>query len=778
MTSFSSLRVRLVGTVFLAIAPAWLVIYLIVKETGNRDDLLWTLLSGGIGLMALGAAWFGGEHFVLRQVRMLLMAAQRLSQGDLSSRTGLAREKGELGELARAFDTMAGSLEERIKERDAVERTLLNRSLQQTVIGALGQFAMVSKDVSALLNQASILAAQTLEVEYGAVFELDPSTQELVLVAGTGWKDGSVWNVRLPISPENETGYTVSSRDPVIIENLPADRRFKGSDFLTRHGVRSGMSIAIAGNGRSYGVLAAHTTHQRRFTEDEVHLLFSMATMLAMAVERMRAETELSKLAAFAKLNPNPAMELSARGKVTYHNDAALRLAVSVGHADPGMLLPGNIAELSQHCIAMRPGMMRVDTVFENHTLSWSFHPVLDSDIIHCYVEDITHRLNLEGQLRQAQKMESLGQLAAGVAHDFNNMLTIIQGHSGMLIANPTLPPHLRDSVQAIFFGSERAASLTRQLLMFSHKNVMQPKALDLRDVVTNLSRMLTRLLGETISLNLHSATAVPMIHADIGMVEQVVMNLAVNARDAMPRGGCLTIEIVPVEVDDAYVEEHPQGRIGSFVLLRVSDTGCGMDQLTLSRIFEPFFTTKEIGKGTGLGLATAYGIVQQHEGWITVNSELNAGTVFSILFPASARCAEALAPQESSSVQPPRGTETILVVEDESVLRELAHFMLESCGYKVIDAASGVEALGIWEKMGSEINLVLTDMVMPEGISGMDLAKTLHARRPDLRIVFASGYSMDEIDIGFMRQGTAAFIQKPYTHLILSQTVRSCLDS
>ncbi len=777
MTSFSSLRARLVGTVFLAIAPAWVITYLIIERTGNTKDLPWTFLAGGIGLLALAAAWFGGERFVLRQVRLLVRAAQRLALGDLTSRTGLADETGELGELARTFDSMARSLEARVKERETAERTLLNRSFQQTVIGALGQFAMLSKDVPALLNQAVMLAAQTLEVEYGVVLELDSSRRDLVLIAGVGWKESLPWNSRVPLRADSETGFTLSSGDAVIIENLATEKRFKPSQFLTDHGVVSGVSVAISGHGRAFGILAAHTTHRRQFTEDEVHFLFSMATVLAMAIERMRAETELTKLAAFAKLNPNPALELNANGEITYFNDAALRLAASVGHADPKLLLPGNIRELVKHCLAMRPGMLRVDTVFESHTLSWSFNPVLDSQMVHCYVEDITHRLNLEAQLRQAQKMESLGQLSAGVAHDFNNMLTIIQGHSGLLVANPKLPADLRDSAQAIFFGAERAASLTRQLLMFSRKNVMQPKPLDLGEVIANLGKMLERLLGETVCLTLRSAPETPRIHGDIGMMEQVVMNLAVNARDAMPKGGALTIETLPVEIDDPYVESNPQARVGTFVLLRVIDTGCGMDDATLSRIFEPFFTTKEIGKGTGLGLATVYGIVQQHEGWITVSSEVNVGTVFSIHFPASVRPPAQEAVTTRPSDELPHGTETILVVEDEPLLRDLAHVILENCGYKILEAVSGVEALKVWEQHRDHIDLVLTDMVMPEGISGMDLAQRLHATKPDLRIIFASGYSMDEVDTGFMRKGTAAFIQKPYTHLVLAQTVRECLD-
>ena len=260
---------------------------------------------------------------------------------------------------------------------------------------------------------------------------------------------------------------------------------------------------------------------------------------------------------------------------------------------------------------------------------------MLPSRVVHCYVEDITERLKLEGQLRQSQKMESVGQLAAGVAHDFNNMLTIIQGHSGALLAKPTLPHDMLDPLQAVYFAAERAAGLTRQLLMFSRKNVIQSKLLDLREVIGNMTKMLEDLLGETIKFEFLPPSELPLVEGDTGMIEQVIMNLSVNARDAMPNGGKLTIGVETVTIDNDYVKSHADARAGQFVRLRVTDTGIGMDSATLRRIFEPFFTTKDVGKGTGLGLATAYGIIKQHEGWIEVNSEPNKGATFDVYFPA-----------------------------------------------------------------------------------------------------------------------------------------------
>ena len=433
--------------------------------------------------------------------------------------------------------------------------------------------------------------------------------------------------------------------------------------------------------------------------------------------------------------------------------------------------------EIVHGCLEADRSVLNLQTAFAGRTLCWSFHPVATSQVVHCYVEDITDRLNLEAQLRQSQKMESIGQLAAGVAHDFNNMLTVIQGHSGMLMARPNLPAEVSDSAQAIYFAAERAATLTRQLLMFSRKNVMKPEALDLREVVSELSKMLKRLLGETITLEFSPPPELPLVQADRGMIEQVIMNLAVNARDAMPSGGTLTISTNPIELNDAYVQTHPEARLGVFVCLRVSDTGCGMDPATMARIFEPFFTTKEVGKGTGLGLATVYGIVKQHEGWVEVSSEVGKGSTFNVFFPASGEPVKALTPEVAQAAAVRGGQETILVVEDEPVLRDMAHLILQDCGYRVLEAGSGAEALQVWERNPGGIDLVITDVVMPGGMSGRDLAVKLKAGHPQVKIMFTSGYNMEESNTDFFRRGGAVFLQKPYTRPHLAEAVRKCLD-
>jgi two-component system, cell cycle sensor histidine kinase and response regulator CckA len=541
--------------------------------------------------------------------------------------------------------------------------------------------------------------------------------------------------------------------------------------------VISGVTVAVSGLGQAFGVLGAHTAQRRDFTEDEVHFLLAVATVLAMAVARKQAESKMEKLAAFAQLNPNPAMELSAGGDVTYFNDAALKLARSIGKDHPQALLPSNITGILNSCLEKGQSLLQIETQMEGRTLSWSFLPVVPSKVVHSYVEDITSRLNLEAQLRQSQKMESVGQLAAGVAHDFNNMLTIIQGHAGMLLVKPNLPPDLSESAQAVLFAAERAAGLTRQLLMFSRKNVMQSKLLDLREVVSHMTKMLQRLIGETISLQFRAPAEISLVQGDVGMIEQVVMNLAVNGRDAMPKGGTLSITTEQVVIDESQLHTHPDARLGEFVCVRVTDTGSGMDAATRDRIFEPFFTTKEVGKGTGLGLATVYGIMKQHDGWIEVVSEVGQGSTFSIFFPTRSKPVESRTEATAPAPAVRGGKETILVVEDEPVLRELAQVILHDCGYKILEAKSGREALQLWERHQDGIDLLLTDMVMPEGVSGMDLAERLLAAKPDLKVIFASGYSMDDVGAAFVSKGRASFLQKPYTHLSLAKAVRDCLD-
>lgn len=392
-------------------------------------------------------------------------------------------------------------------------------------------------------------------------------------------------------------------------------------------------------------------------------------------------------------------------------------------------------------------------------------------------IHDNTERLSLEAQLRQAQKMEGFGQMAAGVAHDFNNILTVIQGHAARLRNVEGIPPRIGESVEHVSVAADRAANLTRQLLTFCRKQAILRTVFDLNSTVTHVGEMLERILGEDIALDLNLGTGLPLIHADSGMIEQIIVNLACNSRDAMPKGGSLLIATSAVEFTPAQLLQQPKAKIGRHICLTVTDTGSGMSSETLRRIFEPFFTTKDVGKGTGLGLATVYGIVDQHQGWLEVTSKLGEGTTFKIYLPATNKaCTQPAQQTVQTGVQ--RGSETILLVEDEEELRELARLVLEDHGYTVLQAGSGVQALKVWEQHKDKTDMLLTDMVMPEGMTGRDLAERIQAERPTIKVLYSSGYSPDVVGGTFKLPENARFLAKPYRPPALAQAVRECLDA
>jgi PAS domain S-box-containing protein len=506
--------------------------------------------------------------------------------------------------------------------------------------------------------------------------------------------------------------------------------------------------------------------------------VFGISGTLSDITDRKRAEAEIQKLAAFPRYNPEPVMELAADGTLTYLNHAAREKAQQLDAGDPEAILPPNAAAIARECLRQGTRTLSQEIKINGRTLLWSFFPIIASQVVHCYGTDITERVNLEAQLLHSQKLESIGQLAAGVAHDFNNILTIIQGHADRLVAGCAPASPQTEPLNEISAAARRASSLTRQLLTFSRKQVMQPRVLDLNTLIAHLGKLLQRLLSENIALHSRLERDLPAIEADAGMIEQVIMNLSVNARDAMPKGGQLTLGTSLKRIDEARARRNPDARPGAFVCLCVTDTGSGMSPETLGRIFEPFYTTKEVGKGTGLGLATVYGIVKQHQGWVEVESELNVGTTFHVYLPACDKKAEAASLDSDASPSAVRGgSETILLVEDEPVLRELARVILQDLKYRVIEAGSGVEAVKVFQAHEGRVDLLLTDLVMPEGMTGRELADHLKVRSPGLKVIFTSGYSADVLGNEPLRDGTL-FLQKPYAPPLLARTVRQCLDA
>jgi PAS domain S-box-containing protein len=420
--------------------------------------------------------------------------------------------------------------------------------------------------------------------------------------------------------------------------------------------------------------------------------------------------------------------------------------------------------------IAPRHGAVR--------TVLASGRPILDSDgnklgAVAAMI-DITERKRLEQQVRHSQKMEAVGHLAGGVAHDFNNFLTIITGYGQMLQRNLEPGTALRGHVDEILKSGERAAALTRQLLAFSRRQDFSPRLLDLNTVVASTENMVRLLVGDHIELRTILDGNVGGVRGDAGQIEQIIMNLAVNARDAMTGGGTLTLESRNVELDEHYARGHVQVKPGPYVMLAVTDTGCGMDAATQAHIFEPFFTTKESGKGTGLGLATVYGIVKQHGGNIYVYSEVGQGTVVKIYLPRAERSEMRVAPSKTSA-RDLRGSETIVVVEDEEAVRSLMVRMLRSMGYWVLEASRADEAQMVCARHKGPVHLLLTDVIMPQK-NGRDLLNHLRPTRPDIKVLFISGYTEDALRRR-MLWSDAAFLQKPFTEDALARMVRDVLD-
>jgi signal transduction histidine kinase/CheY-like chemotaxis protein len=402
--------------------------------------------------------------------------------------------------------------------------------------------------------------------------------------------------------------------------------------------------------------------------------------------------------------------------------------------------------------------------------------PEETAEVVEIIAEDITERRVLENQFRQAQKMEAVGRLAGGVAHDFNNLLMVISGYTEVLLEHTRKSNPLYPKIEAIHQATDRATTLTRQLLAFSRKQLLELKVVDLNVIVEDMERLLRPLIGENIELQTQLARDLGRTRADAGQIEQVIMNLVVNSKDAMPNGGKITIQSGNAQLKhDDLGREYSYIKPGEYVVLSVSDTGHGMDKETQLRIFEPFFTTKEKGKGTGLGLSTVYGIIKQSGGYVLVESELQRGTTFRIYLP---RVEDALEPINATGASSSQngGSETVLLVEDEESVRQLVRETLESKGYKVLEADHGESALHIVSRHSGKIDMLITDVVMP-GMSGRELSAQLCSSYPHTKVLYLSGYTEDAIaHEGVLESGTA-FLQKPFTLQMLARKVREVLD-
>ena len=621
--------------------------------------------------------------------------------------------------------------------------------------------------ILATLIEASPLAIVTFDPE-GVVTMWNPAAERIF-----GWSENEALGTRLPFVPAERQEEFLALRRRALLGEVFTEpelhrRRADGSPIV----VSVSTSPLRRPDGTIYGIMS-----------------ILMDVTEAKAVEESRARLTMAVEQAGESI-----VVTDTRGTIQYVNPAFERITgydrmEAIGQT-PRILKSGrhdaafyrNMWETLRRGEIWRGTFLnrRKDrTLFEEDAV---ISPVRDpSGQVVNYVavkRDVTDVRRMEERLRQSQKMEAVGRLAGGVAHDFNNLLTAISGYSDLLLHR--LPDYstLRRDVEEIRKAGDRAAALTRQLLAFSRRQVLQPKVLDLNAVVTKMGQMLRRRIGEDIALSTALSPSLSRVKADPEQIEQVIVNLVVNARDAMPDGGGITIATADAELSPAYAAAHPEVHPGPHVLLSVADTGQGMSDETQAHLFEPFFTTKERGKGTGLGLATVYGIVQQSGGHIRVNSAADRGTTFLIYLPrVDAPEIGSQGADQPLLPHPSPGTETVLLAEDEEVLRRLAREILSGNGYKVLEAGNGREALLLSEAHRGEIHLLLTDVVMPK-MSGRELGERIRLQRPDLRILYMSGYTDDAILRDGVLEDGIPFLQKPFTPEGLARKVREVLDS
>jgi two-component system cell cycle sensor histidine kinase/response regulator CckA len=525
---------------------------------------------------------------------------------------------------------------------------------------------------------------------------------------------------------------------------------------------------------------------------DEMERIVGASTIARDISERKRREDDLSRLAALVENSNDAIIGKTLDGIITHWNSGAQRIygysAAEIVGKSVSILFPSDSSSEIMEMMEKIKGGERVvksDTILVRHDgkeihVALTLSPIKDSSGqvfgVSTVARDVTENKRLEAMFRQSQKMEAVGQLAGGVAHDFNNLLGVILGYSGLLLdrMSPTDPE--RKSIEEIQKASERGALLIRQLLAFSRKQVLEPKVLNLNAVVKGMEKMLHRIIGEHMELFVILNPALGHVRADSGQLEQVILNLVVNARDAMLQGGKLTIETANIQLDAEYAAQHPSTVPGPHVMVSVSDTGCGMDEKTKAHIFEPFFSTKDFGKGTGLGLSTVYGIMKQSAGSIWVYSEVGIGTTFKIYLPRVEMALD-VAPASDKCEKPKGGAQTILIVEDDGALLHVAQRSLEECGYAILAAQSPADAINICESHLGPIDLMVTDVVMP-GMSGAQLATHLSALRPEMKVLYVSGYTDDTIVRHGVLEPGLAFLQKPFSARTLARKVADVLAS
>ncbi len=687
-------------------------------------------------------------------------------------------------------ETPAAELHRLRRENAAADRRLARLRAMARLSGLIAS----SLDLDEVLREIARAAAQLMEAPAVGVWVADEKAGTLEVRAFSDDRLGATYPRRSIGLGEGLPGWVATHRQPVIVADVFEDGRVLAPDWFRQHGLRSAYIVPIVHQGVLLGVLALNGPAAFELDAEDRELLESFAGQAALAIRNARlyedARGARDFLRSIAEHSPAGIVTTDVRGHVTYFSPRAeellgYRSAEVVGRAVAEFQRGGREAARTLMRRLREEGRLREHETeilaSDGRWVECRFSLALLRDAAGTTIgtlailEDTSERKRLEAQLRQAQKMEAVGRLAGGIAHDFNNLLAVIMGHSDLIKSVLRKGDGLAHDVEQIRRASERAASLTRQLLAFSRRQFLQPQVIDVNTLVGNLATMLHRLIGEDIQLELRLDPAAGRVSADPGQLEQVVMNLTVNARDAMPQGGQLTLETGPAMLDKTFVTAHPGSSTGAHVRLSIRDNGCGMSPDVLSHLFEPFFTTKEPGRGTGLGLSTVYGIVKQHRGYIDVQSEPGQGSTFAVYLPRvdAKPAAERAAARERLM---PGGRETVLFVEDEVALRDLMHRVLAKGGYTVLAAGDGLEALALVEAHQARIDVVVTDVVMPR-MSGPELATRLRTRDPGIRLLYVSGYTADQLRSQTDLGADATLLAKPFTSDGLLRKVREVLD-
>jgi two-component system cell cycle sensor histidine kinase/response regulator CckA len=680
-----------------------------------------------------------------------------------------------------------------ISERKRVEEIQTRRATHALFRADVSAaFAVSRAPLQPTLELCAEAMVQHLNAAFARVWTFNREENSLELQASAGiYTHINGPHSRVPFGAF-KIGKIAEERLAHITNDVQTDPRVSDKEWEKREGMVSFAGYPLIVEDRLLGVMAIFAREE--LAEDTLDALASVADLVSQGVERKRAEQELREseeryrdlvenahdIIYSHDLNGNYTSINKAGEQITgYARAEVLKLNLAQAIAPEHLARPREM--MSRKLAGESVTAYEMDIIAKDGrriAVEANTKLVFQDGVpvgVQGIARDVTERKHLEEQLRQSQKMEAIGQLAGGVAHDFNNLLTAINGYSSLALQRMNGNDPIRGYLEEIKKAGDRAANLTRQLLAFGRKQMLQPLALNLNDVVADMNKMLRRLIGEDIRLTAKFDPALKKIKADLGQIEQVLVNLVVNARDAMPQGGQLTIETANVELEREYVGKHVGVQPGSYVILSVSDTGTGMDDETKARIFEPFFTTKEKGKGTGLGLSTVYGIVKQSGGNIWVYSEPGQGTTFRVYLPqllAAAKPIEKVATEAAA----PGGSETILLVEDEDIVRGLARKILEQSGYNVLDARGGEEAIRLCQERSEPIHLLLTDVVMPE-TSGKEIAERLTTLRPTTRVLFMSGYTDEAIVHHGVLDSNVEFIQKPFTPMALAKKVREVLD-